>query len=44
MVMFPSIANVQTAYNNSDVRFIFIAEGSPMIFILTSDGNVSIEG
>lgn len=38
------ITNVQTTYNNSHVTLVFIADGTPAGMILTSDGNVSIQG
>ena len=38
------ITNVQTTYHNSDVILVFISDGSPAGIILTSDGNVSMEG
>ena len=38
------ITNVQTTYQNSDVTLVFISDGTPAGMILTSDGNVSIQG
>ena len=38
------ITNVQTVYHNSDVMLFFIPDGAPYGVILTSDGNVSMEG
>ena len=38
------ITNVQTAYQNSNVTLVFMADGTPAPMILTSDGNVSIGG
>ena len=38
------VTNVQTTYNNSDVMLVFMSDGTPAGMILTSDGNVSIEG
>lgn len=38
------ITNVQTTYNNSDVKLVFISDGSPAGLTLTSDGNVSMGG
>lgn len=36
------ITNVQTAYQNSHVTLVFMADGTAAGMILTSDGNVSI--
>ena len=38
------ITNVQTTYHNSNVMLAFISDGTPAGMILTSDGNVSIQG
>ena len=38
------ITNVQTTYQNSDITLVFISDGTPVAMILTSDGNVSIQG
>ena len=38
------ITNVQTRYQDPNVVFVFVAEGSPLAATLTSDGNVSIGG
>lgn len=35
------ITNVQTIYQDPNVMFVFIPEGSPIAFTLTSDGNVT---
>ena len=42
--VYQCITNVQTVYQNSNVMFVFVAEGNPLAAILTSDGNVSIGG
>ena len=38
------LTNVQTAYLNSNVTLVFMSDGTPAGMILTSDGNVSMEG
>ena len=38
------ITSVQTIYQDSNVMFVFVAEGNPLAAILTSDGNVSMGG
>ena len=38
------ITNVQTIYQDPNVMFVFVAEGTPIAATLTSDGNVSIGG
>ena len=38
------ITSVQTIYRDSNIMFVFIAEGTPLAATLTSDGNVSIGG
>lgn len=38
------ITNVQTVYQNSNVMLVFVADGTPIMATLTSDGNVSIGG
>lgn len=38
------ITNVQTAYQNSHVTLVFMADGTAAGMILTSDGNVSMGG
>lgn len=38
------ITSVQTIYQDSNVMFVFVVEGTPLAAILTSDGNVSMGG
>ena len=38
------ITSVQTLYQDSNVMFVFVAEGTPLAAILTSDGNVQMGG
>lgn len=38
------ITNVQTVYQDPNVMFVFVVEGTPLAATLTSDGNVSIGG
>ena len=38
------ITSIQTIYQDSNVMFVFVAEGTPLAAILTSDGNVSMGG
>ena len=38
------ITNVQTMYQDPNVMFVFVAEGTPLAATLTSDGNVSMGG
>lgn len=38
------ITSVQTTYQDPNVMFVFVAEGSPLAVTLTSDGNVSMGG
>lgn len=38
------ITNVHTIYQDPNVMFVFIPEGTPLAATLTSDGNVSIGG
>ena len=38
------ITSIQTIYQDSNVMFVFVAEGTPLAAILTSDGNVSFGG
>lgn len=38
------ITSVQTIYQDSNVMFVFVAEGNPLAATLTSDGNVSMGG
>lgn len=42
--VYQCITIVETIYHNSDVMLVFISDGSPASLILTSDGNVSMEG
>ena len=38
------ITSIHPIYQDSNVMFVFVAEGTPLAAILTSDGNVSIGG
>ena len=38
------ITNVQTMYQDPNVMLVFVAEGTPIMATLTSDGNVQIGG
>lgn len=42
--VYQCITNVHTMYQNPNVMLVFVAEGTPIMAILTSDGNVSIGG
>ena len=38
------ITSVQTLYQDPNIMFVFVAEGTPLAAALTSDGNVSMGG
>lgn len=40
--VYQCITNVHTLYQDPNVTFVFVAEGTPLAAILTSDGNVSM--
>ena len=42
--VYQCITNVHTLYQDPNVMFVFVAEGTPLAAILTSDGNVSMGG
>ena len=42
--VYQCITNVHTLYQDPNVMFVFVAEGTPIAATLTSDGNVSMGG
>ena len=42
--MYQCITNVHTLYQDPNIMLVFVAEGTPIMATLTSDGNVSLGG